>query len=169
VLVKSGSIHSLLSTVVSIDMGDVKCLSALFLFFSLASASYVGEPESALPALQYDYVPKGEFSQIGDLPLYVAKSANPDPGRFVVWAYDVFGWVSPGRGFEMVDLLAETTGITVVMPDFMRGEEKPEPETYEWETQMKVRGTIDLGTENGLLTRWTYQYKFNHQSQAMFC
>jgi hypothetical protein len=138
----------------------MKCLpAALFLFFPLASASHMGEPKSALPALRYDYVPKGEFSLIGNLPLYVSKSANPDPGRFVVWAYDIFGWVSPGRGFEMVDLLAETTGITVVMPDFMRGEAFVEAETHEWDTQMKVRGTIDLGIENSLLTRWTYQYK----------
>ncbi len=117
--------------------------AALFLAGTACLAS-AGEPDEALPILKYEYEPKGDFESIDDLPIYVARSANPEPGRFVVWGYDIFGWVAPSRGFEMVDNLSELTGMTVIMPDFLRGGSIPEPEDYEWATIMKVRHTFNL-------------------------
>ena len=55
------------------------------------------EPEGALPKLPYDYAPKGVFDNIDGLPFYYSEQRE-DPGRCVVWAYDVYGWQSPGRG-----------------------------------------------------------------------
>ena len=69
----------------------------------------------------------------------VDSEQREDPGRCVVWAYDVYGWQSPGRGFEMVDLLNAKTGMIVIYPDFFRGEQNPEPETFRWETKLKAR------------------------------
>ena len=106
------------------------------------SLAHLGEPEDALPQLDYKYEPKGDFESIDDLPIYVARSSNPSPGRFVIWGYDIFGWVFPSRGFEMVDDLSELTGMTVIMPDFLRGGMIPEPEDYEWAKIMKVRSQM---------------------------
>ena len=98
------------------------------------------EPDGALPKLQYDYALKGSFDDIDGLPIYVSDIYMPeqrkDTGSCVVWAYDIFGWVSPGRGFEMVDLLNGQTGMIVVFPDFFRGEQYNE--TYQWETQLQA-------------------------------
>ena len=98
------------------------------------------EPEDALPQLKYDYSPKGNFDNIDGLPIYVSDIYMPgerkDIGRCVVWAYDIFGWVSPGRGFEMVDLLNRQTGMITVFPDFFRGEQYNE--TYQWDTQLQA-------------------------------
>ena len=102
------------------------------------SLAHIGEPEDALPRLDYNYEPKGDFESLGDLPIYVARSDNPSEGRFVIWGYDIFGWVFPSRGFEMVDDLSRLTGMTVIMPDFLRGEMIPEPQDYEWDKIMKV-------------------------------
>jgi len=97
------------------------------------------EPKVALPQLKYDYTPKGNFDNIDGLPIYVSDIYMPeerkDIGRCVVWAYDIFGWVSPGRGFEMVDLLNRQTGMITVFPDFFRGEQYNE--TYQWDTQLQ--------------------------------
>ena len=98
----------------------------------------LNEPDRALPKLQYDYAPKGFFDNIDGLPIYVSEQRE-DPGRCVVWAYDIYGWQSPGRGFEMVDLLNAKTGMIVIYPDFFRGEERPESETYRWETELQAR------------------------------
>ena len=99
------------------------------------------EPDGALPRLEYDYTPRGNFDEIDGLPIYVSDiympEQNYDTGSCVVWAYDIFGWVSPGRGFEMVDLLNGQTGMIVVFPDFFRGEQYNE--TFTWETQLQVR------------------------------
>ena len=39
----------------------------------------------------------------------------------------------------MVDLLNAKTGMIVIYPDFFRGEEQPEHETYRWETELQAR------------------------------
>ena len=96
------------------------------------------EPDGALPKLPYDYAPKGVFDNIDGLPFYYSEQRE-DPGRCVVWAYDVYGWQSPGRGFEMGDLLNAKTGMIVIYPDFFRGEQNPEPETFRWETKLQAR------------------------------
>ena len=123
-------------------------LSLLLAPATLASTSI--EPEGALPPLEYGYTPRGEFGSIGDLPIYVAEppaNPGPAPGRFVVWGYDISGWGNPpsaGRAFDMVDQLSELTGMTVVFPDFYRGEQYPPIESYRWETELQVRSSIHV-------------------------
>ena len=116
--------------------GLILCLLVLSLNVVLGHI----EPEDALPQLKYDYTPKGKFDNIDGLPIYVSDIYMPeerkDIGRCVVWAYDIFGWVSPGRGFEMVDLLNRQTGMITVFPDFFRGEQYNE--TYQWDTQLQA-------------------------------
>ena len=111
------------------------------LVFAFNVALGFKDPDSALPKLQYDYSPKGSFDEIDGLPIYVSDIYMPEQregaGRCVVWAYDVFAWVSPGRGFEMVDLLNGQTGMIVVFPDFFRGEQYNE--TYQWDNQLQAR------------------------------
>ena len=113
---------------------------------TLASASI--EPEGALPPLEYSYTPKGDFGSIDDLPIYVAEQpGNPEPGRFVVWGYDISGWGNPpsaGRAFDMVDQLSELTGMTVIFPDFYRGEQYPPIESYRWETELQVCSSVSM-------------------------
>ena len=96
----------------------------------------------------------GVFDVIDGLPIYVSDIFMPeqrkDIGRCVVWAYDIFGWVSPGRGFEMVDLLNGQTGMIVVYPDFFRGEQYNEK--YQWDTQLQAR--IFIGKA------WTFSHKY---------
>ena len=125
---------------------------------TLASASF--EPEGALPFLEYSYTPKGEFGSIDDLPIYVAEQPdNPEPGRFVVWGYDISGWGNPpsaGRAFDMVDQLSELTGMTVIFPDFYRGEQYPPIESYRWETELQV--TLSLSCLIYWLSSSLFQY-----------
>ena len=124
-------------------MGRPTYIFALFLLAPAAQASKSFEPDGALPPLEYSYTPKGEFGSIGDLPIYVAaQPGDPEPGRFVVWGYDISGWGDPpsaGRAFDMVDQLSDLTGMTVIFPDFFRGKKYPPIETYRWETELQVR------------------------------
>ena len=124
-------------------MGRPTCILALFLLAPATQASKSVEPDGALPPLEYSYTPKGEFGSIGDLPIYVAaQPGDSEPGRFVVWGYDISGWGDPpnaGRAFDMVDQLSDLTGMTVIFPDFFRGKKYPPIETYRWETELQVR------------------------------
>ena len=117
-------------------------MMGFFIFCLVVFASNVvlgiNEPNGAFPKLQYDYDPKGIVEEIDGLQIYTTEQGD-STGRCVVWAYDIYGWVSPGRGFEMVDLLNEKTGMLVVYPDFFRGQESPEPETYKWDTELQAR------------------------------
>ena len=130
-------------------MGHILAPFFLSLFLApktLASKSI--EPEGALPPLECSYTPRGEFGSIGDLPIYVAEQpGGSESGRFVVWGYDISGWgdpPSPGRAFDMVDQLSDITGMTVVFPDFYRGEQYPPIETYRWETELQVCSSIHV-------------------------
>ncbi len=66
-----------------------------------------------------------------------------------MWGHDIFGPTS-GRTYELVDQLAEDTEYTVLLPDFFRGEESPPPETYEWDTVIKVEKIMPLKLTNCL-------------------
>ena len=110
----------------------------LFLLaFAVNVVSGLTEPDGALPELQYEYAPKGVFDEVDGLPVYVSAEGD-DGGRCVVWVYDIFGWVSPGRGFEMVDQLSAETGMVVVFPDFFRGGIY-HADTLQWEEELQAR------------------------------
>ena len=75
-------------------------------------------PPGSWPALKApaDYVPVGQVSLLGDLPIYT--SGSPGDRAILVWP-EVFGW--EGRLKNICDQLG-SEGYFVVMPDHMRGE-----------------------------------------------
>ena len=75
-------------------------------------------PPGSWPALKApaDYVPVGQVSSLGDLPIYT--SGSPGDRAILVWP-EVFGW--EGRMKNICDQLG-SEGYFVVMPDHMRGE-----------------------------------------------
>ena len=75
-------------------------------------------PPGSWPALKAptDYMPTGNVSSLGDLPIYT--SGSPGDRAILVWP-EVFGW--EGRLKNICDQLA-SEGYFVVMPDHMRGE-----------------------------------------------
>ena len=105
--------------------------------FAVNVVSGLREPEGALPELQYTYDPKGVFDEVDGLPIYVSAEGE-NSGSCVVWVYDIFGWVSPGRGFEMVDQLSAETGMVVVFPDFFRGGIY-HADTLQWDDELQAR------------------------------
>ena len=112
--------------------------SLLFaVFLHLVNGGYE-EPEGALPKLEYDYQPRGSTIMYNDLPIYVANPGLPSDGtKYIVWGYDIYGWASPARTFELIDRLAAETDYTVICPDFFRGGVYTD-QVSEWATSLRV-------------------------------
>ena len=85
-----------------------------------------------------EYQSKGDIWQVEDLELYVVRPGQTgDISKWVVWGHDIFGWHS-GHTVQLVDKLAADTEYTVVLPNLFRGQERPKPEAYKWETNTGV-------------------------------
>ena len=109
------------------------------ILFLAASATCHEEPEGAIGFA--DPEPRqsaGEVITLEDMSVYVVQPGQPSDGtKAVVWAHDIAGW-QQGRTEALVDRLAQETEYLVLLPDFFRGVERPEAETYEWETSLQV-------------------------------
>ena len=65
----------------------------------------------------YDCQEAGVTEQIGDRQVYIVGSSP----KCIIWCHDMKGFNADDRTRQLVDKLAETTGWTVVLPDFIGG------------------------------------------------
>jgi dienelactone hydrolase len=64
--------------------------------------------------------PSGSETLLGGIPAYVS-SAEPNNTGVILYIHDIFGWKLPNARI-LADMLAEKSGMRVVVPDFYRGE-----------------------------------------------
>eukprot|EP01084_Bolivina_argentea_P139883 246024_1 len=80
------------------------------------------ECKNAGPPKLSTYKIQGKKSKIGDLPIYEVGTHK----KCIIFVYDIFGWNEVNKNvFAFADRLAKEGGLTVIMPDFYRGEEWP--------------------------------------------
>jgi dienelactone hydrolase len=64
--------------------------------------------------------PSGFETVLGGIPAYVS-SGEPSKSRVILYLHDIFGWKLPNARI-LADMLAEKSGMRVIVPDFYRGE-----------------------------------------------
>jgi len=108
---------------------------------------YQGHRQEQCPILkmEVDYPPHGSDFMLGNLSIY--ETLDKTPKRLLIAVYDIFGDTANTRMFA--DLLGETYGFRVIVPDFYRGEPwdhtkwPPVPEEYaEWNERVANWDTI---------------------------
>jgi len=106
-------------------MEAVRHVFTFFVLVALAISTYGHSPqfqtgrqeECPIMKMEIDYVAHGRDFQLGNLSIY--ETADMTPKRLLIAVHDIFGDTANTRLFS--DLLAETYGFVVVMPDFYRG------------------------------------------------
>jgi dienelactone hydrolase len=89
------------------------------LIVSSHDPQYQGKQEQCpIIKQEIDYIPHGGDFQLKNLSIY--ETADSTPKRLLIAVYDIFGDTANTRLFA--DLLGETYGFRVVVPDFYRGE-----------------------------------------------
>jgi len=85
------------------------------------------------------YVEAGVTEQIGDRQVYIVGNSP----KCIVWCHDMKGFNADDRTRQLVDKLAETTGWTLVLPDFIGGHKIEESkDEYDWLSKISEWSTI---------------------------
>merc|ERR1719323_1159896 len=85
------------------------------------------------------YTESGATVQVGDRQVYITGSGP----KCVVWCHDVKGFNADDRTRQLVDKLSETTGWTLVLPDFIGGHKIEESkDEYDWLSKISEWSTI---------------------------
>jgi len=92
----------------------------------------------SVTAVESDYVPVGVIERVEDLDIYTV--SPKDANRAIIVIYDVFGFHPNTKQFA--DILANTHGFRVVMPDFFRGEPWTAARMADDPTRTKIREWI---------------------------
>jgi len=99
------------------------CFFCLFIIiFGLIETRF--DPDGAWPGLASSWSGEEEVDHLGDLTVYRFGPGLND--KWLLWGHDIYGPDS-GRTKEYCNKMWTDLGVTCIIPDFFRGESRPQP------------------------------------------